>query len=435
MLHATKYRSLSDGICTLLGYATAVLLTVLLSTQSALARDIAVADAAALHHALQEVQAGDRLLLAEGDYGTLDLWPQGSVDPRFDGTVTIASADPAHPAVFSRLKLTEARNMVFSNLVFDYRAKPGGDGAKPFLITNSSDIIIRDSLFDGDNASGMGPELDGYGAGFGLNVSRSSLITIEDNIFRNFYRGLVMGGGDGYIVRGNDISGIRSDGMNFTRVTNLLIEKNYVHDFRRSLGAGDHADMIQFWTINNKTPTTGVIIRENILNIAGGDHTQSIFMRNEAVDSQNGGRAMFYHDITIEQNVIINAHLHGITVGEADGLIIRNNTLIRVPRKGTMAASQGRGPGEWGPRIRVKSASVNVSIRDNIAPGVKDSVLGWDVLDNLIIQDQALMRPGHYTKVFKNGLAPAPYDLANFIYKADGLAARAGLGATLLTGK
>ena len=87
--------------------------------------------------------------------------------------------------------------------------------------------------------------------------------------------------------------------------------------------------MIQFWTNGTTSPSTNITISENFLDSGNGEWTQSIFMRNEAVDSQGAGTEMFYQNVLIENNVIYNAHTHGITVGEADGLIIRNNTILQ----------------------------------------------------------------------------------------------------------
>ncbi|WP_044025832.1 right-handed parallel beta-helix repeat-containing protein [Roseobacter litoralis] len=377
-------------------------------------------------------QAGDVLVLQGGEYGILALWPKGKVDPRFPGPVTLRSKDSQQPAIFTGLRLNDAQNMVFQQILFDYRATSGSFKERPFEIKNARNIVITDSVFDGDNAHGTGIRGDGYGAGLGLSIRNSNDIRIENNMFKNFYRGLTMGSGNGNIVRGNDLSGMRSDGMNFVKVTNLLIENNYVHDFRRNMEARDHADMIQFWTNGAETPTTDIIIRGNVLNIGAGDHTQSLFMRNEAVDSQGKGRAMFYRNILIEDNVIINGHLHGISIGETDGLTIRNNTLIRAPRRGQIPPPSGRGPKHWMPRIKVADKSVNVTLQNNVAPAIRVTGQRWRVVGNLAIQDMSLMQPGHYTRVFENGLAAAPYALDNFRTRAGGEADQAGLGATRL---
>ena len=67
--------------------------------------------------------------------------------------------------------------------------------------------------------------------------------------------------------------------------------------------------MIQFWTSGTTSPSTNIVIRGNILDSGDGGWTQSIFMRNEMVDTGGAGDAMFYQNILIEDNVIYNAFI------------------------------------------------------------------------------------------------------------------------------
>lgn len=75
------------------------------------------------------------------------------------------------------------------------------------------------------------------------------------------------------------------------------------------------------------------------MDIGEGDKTQSIFMRNDLVDRGLAGEEMYYQNILIEGNVILNGHKHGITVGETDGLIIQNNTILSIGSSDTRYSS------------------------------------------------------------------------------------------------
>ena len=96
--------------------------------------------------------------------------------------------------------------------------------------------------------------------------------------------------------------------MTFSNIDGVLIENNYIHDFRGSPGSGDHCDMIQFWTAGTTSPSTNITIRANVLDIGNGTATQSIFMRNEMVDTGQAGTEMYYKNVVIEDNTITNAH-------------------------------------------------------------------------------------------------------------------------------
>ena len=227
-------------------------------------------------------------------------------------------------------------------------------------------------------------------------------------------------------IIGNEIHGLRSDGLNFAQVEGVVIEENKIHDFNRSLKSADHADMIQFWTNQTNAPSRDITIRNNILNSGAGLYTQSILMRNDQVDRGLAGDEMYYQNVRIEGNVISNAHLHGITVGETDGLTIVNNTVIRNAR------SQGKAdnPALWTPQIRISEAARNVEIARNVTAkivGPRDQP-DWRVEDNIIVQDAARMRPGHYRTVFDGD----PADLSSLRYLPGGPLDGAGIGAPRL---
>lgn len=381
-----------------------------------------------LRRALKAAKGGDVLLLGPGDHGGLRLTATDVPGAAPGKPVTLRSADPADPARFSWLALREAAHLRLEDVVFDYTFTRGDDEKiRPFEISGSRDIAITGSLFSGDVATDRSGAKDGFGTSYGLWVRGSSDIEIARNEITTFARGLVVYESTDVRILGNDLHSLRSDGMNFAAVSNLRVEGNHIHDFHRSLDAKDHADMIQFWTAGTKRPNTDIVIRSNVLNVGDGWYTQSIFMRNEVVDRGQAGPEMLYRRIAIEDNVIINAHLHGITLGEADGVSIRNNTLIQQ-----RAAAGGPDKGMlWVPTIRVSSKADNVTITKNIVAGIEgpDDQPGWTVKDNLLIQDRNATRPGYYDDVFVAARTGARTVLQSFAYLPGGPADGTGIGA------
>ena len=389
-----------------------------------------VASSEALYAALAQARGGETILLVGGDYGKLLLAASTKFNITFAAPVTIASADPGNPAVFSGLDLRDAENLILDGLVFDYTFRPDHPiYLRPFQIVNSTRITLRNSTFDGDLARGVSDVADGLGWAFGLALQGVSEAVIENNEFFDFFRGLVVGGGSGTVVRGNEMHAIRMDGMNFAHVHDILIEGNYFHDFNRSKNPGDHSDMIQFWTNGGTRPSTGITIRGNVLMAGAGGSTQSIFMRNDMVDRGLAGREMFYRDVLIEDNVIINGHVHGITLGESDGVIIRRNTLLRNQSFAKGAARQKK---VTIPSINLKGDSVRVTLEGNLAPGFPKPKKGWTMRGNMVVQDISPMQPGYYLKVFTDALQGDPQDLDSFAYLPGGPADDPRLGAPLL---
>lgn len=402
---------------------------VLLSFTS-LARAQQISTPEALLSALSRAKGGEVITLAPGNYGKLELTGKTKFNTQFPKPVTITSANPKRPASFSWIKIEGAANMVFDGLVFDYTFKSGHPiSLRPFSFQKSDRITIRNSVFDGDVARGVSVTDDGYGYGYGVTLNSNTNLRFVNNEIFSFNRGIVMGGGRNLAIVGNDVHTIRSDGMNFVQVTDILIEGNYLHDFVRSKKSGDHSDMIQFWTRNTTKPSTGITIRGNMLLSGKGSSTQSLFMRNDVVDRGLAGREMFYRDVVIEDNVIVNGHLHGITLGESDGVVVRRNTLLR---NHNMVTAKNRKKAVTIPRIQVAGDSRRVTITGNIAPQVQKGKQGWTVKDNLVAQDVTIRRPGYYHELFTDAQTGDPRRVETFVVRKGSPADRKGLGATRL---
>ncbi|MDO9640847.1 MAG: right-handed parallel beta-helix repeat-containing protein [Pseudotabrizicola sp.] len=381
-----------------------------------------------LAEAITAARPGDVLELRGGDYGALTVRRAGG-EPGLP--VTVRSADPANPARFSELTLHEMTYLVLDGLVFDYRYSAGDKhNIRPFRLLSSRGLTIRNSLFDGDSAPDDSPGNAAYPTGFGIGVRSSADIRLEGNDIRDFYRGLVVHDTVGMAVVRNDIHSMRMDGMNFSQVEQVLIEENLVRDFTRALDSDDHADMIQFWTTKTERPNRDITIRNNVLNSGLGGYTQSIFMRNEEVDTGRAGAEMYYRNITIEGNVIINAHMHGITVGETDGLIIRNNSVLHNAR------SDGRRQNVslWTPQVRVAGTSRNVRIENNVLHKISghERQSDWTVRNNAEVQDRFANQPNHYNALFMAPINGDPRDIGSFRHLPGGALAGSGLGAALL---
>ncbi len=395
----------------------------------ALAQDpVQIATPAALAAALAEAQPGLVLELAAGDYGALAL---NGLEGTQEAPITLRSADPQARAVFSALMLQASSFVVLQDLSFDYTFAPEDEpNLRPFQIVGASDVTVRGNLFDGDIAVGG---VDGdFPTAYGLTLRNVTGARIEANEIRGFYRGLIVSQSQDLEILTNDLHSLRMDGMNFAEVQRTRIEANHIHDFLRAPNSADHPDMIQFWTNRTRTPSTDIVIKDNLLNSGDGLWTQSIFMRNDMVDTGKAGAEMFYRNITIEGNVIINAHLHGITVGETDGLVIAGNSVLRNPR------SEGAedNPGLWTPQIRVAPTATDVRISQNVTSKISgyETQGDWDVSDNLLVQDRFARQPGYYDQVFVAARSGDPSNLASFAPLDGGPLDGTGIGAALLGG-
>ncbi|MFN4157371.1 MAG: nitrous oxide reductase family maturation protein NosD [Gemmobacter sp.] len=374
---------------------------------------------------LSDAAPGSVILLDPGDYGALAARALGG---RPGAPLTLRAADSARPPRFAVMDLRDARHLILDGLVFDYRFAPGDPiHLRPFKIVGGTGITLRGLRFEGDDARGRAKGGNGSPTGFGLALTDVHGVTLESSDISGFFRGLVVERCSDIIVRGNLLHSLRMDGMNFAQVDRVLIEGNTVRDFRRLVDATDHADMIQFWTNKTTAPSRDIVIRGNLLNSGRGAYTQSIFMRNEEVDRGRAGPEMFYRNVLIEGNFVLNAHLHGITVGETQGLVIRGNTLVRNP------ASEGKkhNPSLWTPMIRVSPGAERVVIERNVVAKIAgyEGQAGWRVTDNLLVQDRSRAEAAHYSRVFVGGDARLP---ASFAPLPGGPLDGTGLGARIV---
>lgn len=371
--------------------------------------------------ALASVPDGGVMSLPGGDWGTLTL--------RESGPSVIRSTDPSNPAVFSRIFIKGVEGLRLENLSMKYDWNPEDPiRVRSFEIIESRDITLSGLHIAGDVAR-AGPATDrGFPWGIGLSIQYSQDVTLENSEITTFHRGLAVRGSDRVAILKNDIHGLRMDGMNFAAVKDVRIVGNHIHDFARSMDSKDHSDMIQFWTNKTDRPNTGIVIRDNVLNSGQGGFTQSIFMRNEEVDRGRAGPEMFYRNVLIEGNVIVNAHRHGITLGESSDVTIRGNTLVH----NTQSAGDDSIRDLWLPRISVADSSQDVVIEGNIAAYIPDSRSGWRVTNNLEVQPYARMQSGFYDQVFMGAPQDDPADLASYTPRPGGPADRPGLGAARL---
>ena len=407
----------------------AATMLVCLSPLMARAVTVDVASSEALAEALRKAGPATTIRLAPGDYGSLVV--QGLAGEA-GAPVVIASADPSRPARLSGVVLRQVADFEMRDLLIDYTFSPGDEGyERVFEVYDSRDVILSQLVLDGDEAYGVSATSDGFPTGHGLVVRGVDGFTLEDSEVRGFFRGLEFSRSQDVTVRGNDLHSMRMDGMTFAQMNRLLIEANWIHDFDRSLASGDHSDMIQFWTTKTDEPSRDVTIRGNLLASGTGAFTQSIFMRNEEVDQGSQSFAkMAYRNVRIEDNVIINAHLHGITVGETDGLVVADNAVLRN------AHSEGEedNPDLWMPRITVSSASRDVTIDRNITGAITwpEGQPGWQVENNLLVQDRSPSEPGFYVSVFAGMPAGDSRDPATFAPRAGGPLDGTGIGPAWL---
>jgi len=306
---------------------------------------VEVSNGAELMAAMNNASGGDTIKLQPGDYDVVSLR-----DYNFDSPVTITSADPDNPAHLENLYIRNSSNITVEKLAIHSEDGPLSSwGEHLAYVGESSNIVLNDNKFGNDSPTA---KADGF---IGLSVSNSTGVDVTGNEFSNLGNGAAFSYSQDLNISDNYVHDIRSDGFHFTSVQRVDVTGNTIKDFYPA--AGDSADYIQFVGLNGVPANTDIVIRDNSLLQGDGEAVKAIFMNTNSADP--------FENVLIENNVIYQSGYHGISVYNAEGLEITQNTIISPP--GTVDEV----------RILVNNASDAV-IEDNITNLL--SISGDDVL-------------------------------------------------------
>lgn len=380
--------------------------------------------------ALQAASGTTVIELQSGDYGSLVLDPYNAPWANFSSQVTIKPVDASATVTFTGSTLRGVTNLTIEDVTFKVPTVSDAtaqERAAALNIRDCTGITISGVTVTGVTVSAAGDERDGLPGGYGIVVRGSNGVVIEDSTFTHLTRAATFDDSDNLLISGNDISDIRSDGLDFAQVTNVTISGNYIHDFTDSYISSDHRDMIQFWTAGTTEASSNILITENILDAGDGAATHSIFMRNELVDSYGAGTSMYYQNVVISNNVIHNFNFYGIMTGASNGLVIENNTLILDVESGNLATSVI-------PQIWVSGLSTGVLVTKNIAGAINATLTtgsGWSISDNLLVQYSNPLGSNYVGSVISNAFTGALGTVSDWVVVSSSAADTGGYGADL----
>ena len=276
---------------------------------------INVSTAAQLTAAIKAVKGGETILLAPGDYGSVLIKAR-----TLGATVTIKSADSAHDAVFSDLRIANSSGFAFNDIDIHRPLKAGeAEWTQAVYVSNSSKIDFIGVDFTGS--------MDGnaWNDGVGLRVSYSNNVRVIDSTFEQWTNSALFDHDTGLALVGNSVTAVR-EGFDFAAVHNVSIARNSFTGFTPNYAAGDHSDAIQVWNNGVKEGSSHIDIRDNVILQGANGGTQGIF-----ITTQDPTPAYRHSDITIENNLYNGDARHGITLAGVDGALIRGNTVTSAP--------------------------------------------------------------------------------------------------------
>lgn len=273
---------------------------------------IAVSNVGQLSAALSVAKSGDTIILREGTYADINL--RGV---KFDGNVTITSADASKPAVIHDLEMRDCAGLTFKNLEIEVNSASSPMGA--IGVFDSKNIH-----FDQMNVHGS---LNGTPAddSDGVRIKDSQDVSFTNSEFQQLRIAIGHGDSSGLNISGNFIHDIRMDGIRGGGSSDVTLKNNYFKDFYQN--AGDHADAIQFYPSKVNLVSTNIVVEGNVVEQGAGQEIQGIFMR-----ANNGS---LFDGVLIKNNLIVGGNFNGIFVEGSKGLQVLDNTVVSMANETT----------------------------------------------------------------------------------------------------
>ncbi len=326
------------------------------------------------------VQAGDTLWLRDGYHGDLVIEHAYNTAP-----ITVAAAPGATPRVRS-LTVQAAQNWIVRGLSISPSYAATNEAIDMVEISDHNyfgpawDIEFADSeLFSVDDASSWGADEWVNLASSGIYVG-AARISVHDNVLRNVRFGIGVDGADAGIRR-NRIDGFSADGLRGLGDGDVFESNTVMNNKIGDPDDDNHDDGFQSWTVGadgnvGTGEVTGVVLRGNLF-INSTDPNDPLRSSMQGIGCFDG----FFVGWTVENNVVITDHWHGISFyGMRDSVIVNNSVIDNV---------EGQPGPPW---IMVTdhkdgTPSSNVVVRNNLATDFELS--GNNITDDhsLLIED------------------------------------------------
>ncbi|MBI1223803.1 MAG: T9SS type A sorting domain-containing protein [Bacteroidetes bacterium] len=263
------------------------------------------------------IKSGDTLLLRTGLHGEVFLQNYNNLS-----NITVM-ADAGHHPILERLQLQACKNWRFDGLAIStepygyylhgrlvYLETHGWQGPTSHIDIHNCEIYSTESPWTTAN-DWVTKVSDGI-------YIKTDSVNIINNLVRNIGFG-ISAVGDHIKVIGNEVRNFSGDGMRILGSYGLfehnLIKNCYDVD-------DNHDDGIQSFTTNGYVVDHNIVRSNIILNY--DDPNQPLLGPLQGIGCFDG----FYNDWTVENNLIVVNHWHGITFLGANDCRIINNTVL-----------------------------------------------------------------------------------------------------------
>lgn len=279
-----------------------------------------VTNATELQTAIGKAVGGDKIVLADGNYGS--VWIQNK-NP--SSTITIQAANPGTSVHFDGLTVRSSANLSFSGIDVGRTLSP----TEPEWTQLSSVVGSSNIKFDGMKFHGS---LDGNPAndGIGIQITNVTGFSVTNSLFTEGYRGIVAIQSKNINIKDNEFTLLRSDGVISAANDGIMIDNNRFSNFHPVLG--DHADAIQFFNTGQNKGQTDITIQNNVI-------IQTYFSGVETTGIQGiwltSDDAWGFKNILIKNNFVYSNDMYnGLCVMGGTDVQVIGNTVLSNPTDG-----------------------------------------------------------------------------------------------------
>ncbi|MDD5031575.1 MAG: choice-of-anchor Q domain-containing protein [Patescibacteria group bacterium] len=270
------------------------------------------------------IKAGDSVYLMDGYHGAISL------SNYFNSDYISIQAAPGHNPKLSYIYLSSGSKWKFEGL--SVSTEHSGSITKRSLIEirgisyPASYITIENNdVFSKNDITGWTAQdwLD-YGATTGIYTSSSNVsnITITNNRVKNIRMGIRVGASDS-TIKYNTVTNIGGDSMTVLNNNNIIENNTFKNYFKPD--PADHLDAIQFHRgADQVTPLANIIVRNNYILDFENNVTDTLKYSPQGITAFDAPPTNF----TVENNVVITSHYHGITLERLSNSKVANNLVF-----------------------------------------------------------------------------------------------------------
>lgn len=271
------------------------------------------------------LQDNDIIYLLNGQHGNGFM-----INQQFAANLLIKAENP-QLAVLTKLQFNNCSNITLENLKID--ASTGSFSKdEPIVIgdDNTSSITVINCLLQAAADSSTWTQADWYSKTVSGVQFRGENITLLNNTFLNLYHAVELRG-DNSLMQNNTIlnfagDAIRGLGSNSTYENNI-IKNCYIDDY-----AIQHDDAFQAFQLPGSSIISNVTFRNNKIILF--ENPPQFVIENNLIGTLMQGVIITDGNAEgwiVENNLVINAQSHGITLYGAQNCRIQNNTVIQTP--------------------------------------------------------------------------------------------------------